>query len=210
MDSKASYHKLPPLPSATFDGIKIMLASNSPRRRELLGMIVPEFTIAPSRDIDEAYPSDLAPEKVPEYLSRLKADAYADMLSADTLVVTADTVVILNDRILGKPKGCDDAVAMLLALSEREHTVVTGVTLSSLGGRRTDTFSVKTRVKFAEIVDKEIAEYVTRYEPYDKAGAYGIQEWIGAAAIEGIEGSFYNVMGLPLHALYMHLKHFYD
>lgn len=201
---------LPPLPSQSYDGVTVMLASNSPRRRELLGMIVPEFAVAPPKEIDETYPGDLAPEKVPEYLSLLKARAYHDCLAANQLIITADTVVILDGRILGKPCDEADAVAMLRALSGREHTVVTGVTLTSLGGMRSDTFSVSTKVRFAEIADAEIADYVARYAPLDKAGAYGIQEWIGAAAIEGIEGSFYNVMGLPLHALYMHLKSFFD
>lgn len=199
----------PPLPSPAFGNVEILLASNSPRRRELLGMLVPDFSLAVAKDVDESYPATLKPEKVPEYLSRLKAEAYADDLEAGQLLITADTVVILDGTILGKPKDRDDAMAMLRSLSGREHTVVTGVTLTSHEGKKSDTFAVSTKVRFAAIAEEEISEYVGRYTPYDKAGSYGIQEWIGAAAIEGIDGSFYNVMGLPLHALYIHLKDFF-
>lgn len=201
---------LPPLPSPHFSDVCVRLASNSPRRRELLGMILPGFAIAEKRDIEETYPPTLAPEEVPAYLSRLKADAYADTLRPGELIITADTVVILDGRILGKPAGHDEAVAMLRSLSGRTHTVVTGVTLTALDGKRRDTFSVSTDVTFGELADEEIDLYVERFRPFDKAGAYGIQEWVGAAAIKRIEGSFYNVMGLPLHALYMRLRDFYQ
>ncbi len=197
---------LPPLPSEKLAGIKILLASGSPRRRELLGMIVPEFEIAPGRDIDESYPSDMAPEEVPAYLSRLKAKAYADILEPGELIITADTIVICEGAILGKPRSRDAAVDMLRMLSGRTHTVVTGVTLSSTD--RSETFAEHTQVHFAELADSQIEEYVDLYRPYDKAGAYGIQEWIGATGISGINGCFYNVMGLPLAALYRHLCSF--
>lgn len=194
-----------PLPSAGLQGRRVLLASNSPRRRELLGMILPEFEIAESRDVDEVYPAGLAAVSVPEYLSRLKAGAYSDLLAADPslLLVTADTVVLLGDRILGKPHDRDEAIAMLESLAGRAHTVVTGVTLSSAAW--TESFSERTQVHFAPMTRAEIEAYVDAYRPFDKAGAYGIQEWVGCAAISGIEGCFYNVMGLPLHALYRHL-----
>lgn len=213
---------VPPLPSPAFACKTVMLASNSPRRRELLGLILPAFTIAPRRDIDEAYPADLAPADVPAYLSRLKADAYADLLTPDTLLITADTVVISepsefsessesseSSKILGKPRSEAEACAMLRSLAGRTHTVVTGVTLRSGSGRRDETFSETTRVTFGPLTDSEIAQYVARYRPLDKAGAYGIQEWLGAAAIARIDGCFYNVMGLPLHALYRHLTAYF-
>ena len=209
---------VPPLPSPAFAGKTVMLASNSPRRRELLGLILPAFSIAPRRDIDEAFPADLAPADVPAYLSRLKADAYADLLTPDMLLITADTVVISEHSefsessepsILGKPRSEAEACEMLRSLAGRTHTVVTGVTLRSGSGRRDETFSETTRVTFGPLTDSEIAQYVARYRPLDKAGAYGIQEWLGAAAIARIDGCFYNVMGLPLHALYSHLKAFF-
>ncbi len=195
-----------PLPSAGLRGRHILLASNSPRRRELLGMILPEFGIAEAREVDEIYPDGLPADEVPVYLSRLKASAYSDLLDDDLslLLITADTVVILDGCILGKPRDRSDAVAMLESLSGKTHTVVTGVTLSSAGG--CESFSERTDVHFAPLTRGEIEAYVDSFRPYDKAGAYGIQEWIGAAAISGIEGCFYNVMGLPLHALYSFLR----
>lgn len=200
---------LPPLPSPAYADKKILLASNSPRRRELLGLIVPEFEIAPSKDIEEVFPAGLAAEDVPAYLSRLKASAYIDSLDADTLLITADTIVLLDGEILGKPKDHADAVAMVSHLAGRTHTVVTGVSLTSQAGKKSDTFAEKTSVTFCKLTAGEIEEYVNRFKPFDKAGAYGIQEWLGAAAIAGINGCFYNVMGLPLHALHTHLKTFF-
>ena len=140
----ASPRMLPPLPSPEYKDIKILLASNSPRRRELLGLIVPRFDIAVSRDVDETYPESLAPEEVPAYLSQLKARAYADELADKELIITADTVVVLDGKILGKPKDDEAACRMLRNLSGKEHTVVTGVTLTSREGRRSDTFIEKT------------------------------------------------------------------
>lgn len=185
---------------------KVLLASNSPRRRELLKMIVPDFKIARMYDIDETYPADLPLERVPEYLSQLKARAYKHQLEDNEIILTADTVVISEGRILGKPHSRDEAISMLRALMGKTHTVVTGVTLTSISSY--DTFSESTRVTFGTLSLPEIEGYVDCFKPMDKAGAYGIQEWIGAAAITGIEGCFYNVMGLPLHALYLHLKAF--
>lgn len=185
---------------------KILLASGSPRRRELLAMIAPDFAVAPGRDVDESYPSDIPAEKVAEYLSKVKADAYIDLLADDEIIITADTVVIIDGRILGKPAGRDDAVAMLRSLSERRHKVVTGVTVTAKD--RSISFDETTVVEFAPLSDDEIDAYVDTFRPYDKAGAYGIQEWIGAVGIKGIEGCYYNVMGLPVHTLYHRLKEF--
>lgn len=185
---------------------KILLASGSPRRRELLAMIAPGFAVAPGRDVDESYPSDIPAEKVAEYLSKVKADAYIDLLDDDEIIITADTIVIIDGRILGKPAGRDDAVAMLRSLSGRRHKVVTGVTVTARD--RSISFDETTVVEFAPLSDDEIDAYVDTFRPYDKAGAYGIQEWIGAVGIKGIEGCYYNVMGLPVHTLYHRLKEF--
>ncbi len=190
----------------------IVLASASPRRRELLGMLDIPFTIAPGIDVDESYPSDLTPERIPEYLALKKSAAYTSSLPAGTLCITADTIVLLGEEVLGKPTGEADARRMLHRLSGRTQRVVTGVAVAAIGERgatvRTDSFSAVSEVEFSELTDEEIDYYVTRYTPLDKAGAYGIQEWIGAAAIRGIRGSFYNVMGLPLHRLYSLLRTF--
>lgn len=183
----------------------LILASASPRRRELLKMISPDFEIASGVEVDETYPADMAADEVPVYLSRLKAEAYAGSVkNADDVLVTADTVVIIDGDILGKPSSRDEAVAMLKRLSGRTHHVVTGVTVTTAGGM--ESFGQKTAVHFDTVPDADIAHYVDVYRPYDKAGAYGIQEWIGAAAIKGVEGSFYNVMGLPVHALFKRLQ----
>jgi len=200
---------LPPLPSPEYHNINILLASNSPRRRELLGLIVPGFEIASPREVDEVYPSDLEAKDVPAYLSKLKAQAYADLLAPHELIITADTIVIANGKIMGKPHDAAEAAGMLHTLEDATHTVVTGVTLMSLEGKKIDTFSETTQVTFGHLSDEEINRYIEIYRPFDKAGAYGIQEWIGAAAIARIDGCFYNVMGLPLHTLYSHLKSFF-
>lgn len=188
------------------DGKHLILASGSPRRRELLGAIAPDMSVAPKREIDETYPADIPAMEVAQYLSRLKADAYRDLVTPGSILVTADTVVIIDDEILGKPVDRDEAVAMLRHLSGRTHQVVTGVTVCD--GERTESFSDVTDVTFAPLSDDEIAYYVDRYAPFDKAGAYGIQEWIGYIGVESIKGCYYNVMGLPLQALYMTLKTF--
>lgn len=210
MKTKSDMHRsmpMPPLPSEACRGVGILLASASPRRHELLGMIVRDFVVVSGRNVDESYPAALAPEEVPAYLSRIKADAYADMLRDNEVLITADTIVISHDgKILGKPQSRSEAMDMLGRLSARTHTVVTGVSLSSVHER--DTFSETTEVSFADLTPQEIESYVDIYRPFDKAGAYGIQEWIGAVGISGIKGCYYNVMGLPLHALYRHLKNF--
>ena len=183
---------------------RILLASASPRRRELLKMITPDFTVVDGREVDEVYPPTLPLEEVPVFLSQLKAEAYADLIGPDYLLLTADTVVILDGEILGKPHHRDEAVAMLRKMQGKTHVVVTGVTITTSEGLQS--FANRTEVDFDTLTDEEIEYYVDNFKPYDKAGAYGIQEWIGAAAIIGIRGSFYNVMGLPVHSLYKALK----
>lgn len=199
---------LPPYPAPVFEKVKVLLASNSPRRRQLLQMILPSFEIADNIDVDESYPSDLKPEDVPAYIAVVKAKAHDDLLEDNELMITADTVVILDGHIYGKPHSRDEAIDMIGRLAGRTHHVVTGVALSARGHER-DVFSETTAVKFAELSRAQIEEYVDRYRPFDKAGAYGVQEWIGAVGIKGIDGCFYNVMGLPLHTLYDHLAAFY-
>lgn len=199
---------LPPLPAPEMRDVEVLLASNSPRRRELLKMILPTYSIAPNIDINECYPSDMPVEKVPEYLASAKADAHESTLKDNQLMITADTVVILDGKIYGKPHSREDAIEMIEALSGRSHKVVTGVAFTTPGKPRC-VFSETTTVHFAPLTRAQIEDYVDRYRPFDKAGAYGVQEWIGAVGIEGIDGCFYNVMGLPLSALYKHLRELY-
>lgn len=185
---------------------RLLLASQSPRRRELMtGCAIP-YELAPRYDCDECYPSALAAEEVPAYLSRLKSEAYPAPLAPNELLLTADTVVILEGEVLGKPADRADALRMLARLSGNRHTVTTGVTLRST--ERTHTFSSRSDVWFRSLSEEEIVHYVDHYQPFDKAGAYGIQEWIGYAAIERIDGSFYNVMGLPIQRVYVELEQF--
>lgn len=185
---------------------RLILASRSPRRRELLAGCDLHFEIAEGYEVEEIYPETLAAEKVPEYLSGVKADGYPYPLAEGDILITADTVVISRGRILGKPHSREEAMEMIRELSGRTHLVVTGVSLRD--NRRSISFSAESKVSFRALSDEEIAYYVDTYKPFDKAGAYGIQEWIGRTAIESIEGSFYNVMGLPVAALYKHLTSF--
>lgn len=180
--------------------LNIVLASGSPRRKELMQMLAMPFTMAPKIKVNEEYPSTLAPHAVPEFLAVKKADAYSVEMGPDDLFITADTVVIVDEKILGKPHSEAEAVEMLSLLSGRTHTVVTGVCVFTTSKRVC--FSAETQVEFATIPVDEIRAYVADYKPYDKAGAYGIQEWIGAVGIRSISGSFYNVMGLPVHRLW--------
>lgn len=186
---------------------RIILASGSPRRRELMSLLDIDFEVNTSIDVDESHDGVPSREVAP-FLSRVKADAYRALLTSggNELVITADTVVILDDKVLGKPRDSREAVGMLSALSGRVHEVITGVTVMTAG--KTVTFSATSKVEFAPLSTDEIEYYVSRFRPLDKAGAYGIQEWIGAAGIRGIDGSFYNVMGLPVHRLYDTLKEF--
>ena len=183
---------------------RLSLASASPRRRELLADCDLDFVLAEKFECEECYPADLAAEKVAEYLSQLKSNAYPHALGEGDILLTADTVVILGDKILGKPHSEAEAIEMISTLSGATHKVVTGVTLRT--AERTISFSAESLVSFRALDPEEISYYVERYRPFDKAGAYGIQEWIGYIGIEGIEGSFYNVMGLPTQRLYQALK----
>lgn len=185
---------------------KILLASKSPRRQELLKMLDIPFEIAASVDVDESYPAGLPAEQVPLYLSKVKARAYSSLIKSDELIITADTIVINQGEILGKPHSEREAMEMLRRMAGHAHTVVTGVSLTSAD--RQVSFDTRTSVLFAGLTDSEIEYYIHKYKPLDKAGAYGIQEWIGAVAVAGIDGSFYNVMGLPVHQLYRRLQEF--
>lgn len=187
---------------------RLLLASQSPRRRELLTGCGLPYKPAPRYDCEEVYPDKLPAEEVPGYLSKLKSEAYPLPLAPDEILMTADTVVVLDGHVLGKPRDRDDAFAMLRRLSGHRHTVVSGVTLRTASRRRT--FSVSSDVWFRRLTDEEIAYYLDIHRPYDKAGSYGIQEWIGYAAIERIDGSFYNVMGLPVQRVYTELEKFID
>lgn len=182
---------------------QIVLASNSPRRRELMSDAGFLFNVAAKYEIDEIYPSYIAAEDVAEYLSRLKSEGYPHPLTESQILITADTVVIVGDQILGKPTDRADAQRMLQMLSGCSHKVITGVTIRTAS--RTHSFSSVTSVEFRRMSTEEIAYYIDNYAPFDKAGAYGIQEWIGYVGIERIEGSFYNVMGLPVQRLYAEL-----
>ena len=183
----------------------VVLASKSPRRQELLkGMGVKFVTL--TKETREDYP-EMPFEKVPEYLSRQKSLAFTDdELPEGFLLITADTVVIAENEILGKPKDRADAIRMMHILSGKSHHVVTGVTVRSKD--KIETFSANSEVTFAPLDEEEMAYYIDQYKPYDKAGAYGIQEWIGYVGISGLQGSFYNVMGLPTSMLYQTLKNF--
>jgi len=185
------------------EGCKILLASHSPRRRELLGKLDVEVEILPLIEVNESYPAKMAPEEVAAYVSRKKAHPYMAQLGEREILLTADTVVVNRGEVLGKPSDSEDAALMLRLLSGHTHKVVTGVTLATT--KRIITFSEVTEVDFAPLSHEEIDYYVDSYRPVDKAGAYGIQEWIGYIGISGIRGDFYNVMGLPLHALYNRL-----
>ncbi len=182
---------------------RLLLASGSPRRRELTEQLGMEVVRAHLKDVEETYPDTLSAAEVAPYLSRLKAEAYMGEIAPDEVLLTADTVVVDGDRILGKPRDEGEAHAMLRELSGHTHQVITGVTLASDKGMQT--FSEVTEVEFAELTDDEISYYVEKYRPLDKAGAYGIQEWIGYIGIKGIKGDYYNVMGLPLRRVYEHL-----
>jgi len=186
---------------------KLILASNSPRRKELLAGLGVPFEVRVLQDIDEHYPENLPVNEVARYIAKEKADAYRRIVAADELIITADTVVIVGDEILGKPVDEADAVRMLKLLSGRTHQVTTGVCL--LTAEKERCFDVTTDVTFKALTDEEIHYYVNRYRPFDKAGAYGIQEWIGYIGVTGLNGSYYNVMGLPVQRIYQELtKHY--
>lgn len=179
---------------------RILLASASPRRRELLGNLCVEVHQAAVKQVDESFPPSLPPEEVAPCISRKKAEAYLSELADNEVLVTADTVVISRGEVMGKPHSEAEACEMLQRLSGHTHKVVTGVTVVAGGCMKT--FAETTEVEFSELTPEEISFYVKNFRPLDKAGAYGIQEWIGYIGIKGIRGDYYNVMGLPLHALY--------
>ena len=183
----------------------VILASKSPRRQQLLQSLGIKFTVQ-TREVDEIYPDSLSKEEVPVYLSKLKAKPFLNDLKDRDLLITADTVVCLGEEILGKPRDKQEAVKMLSALSGNEHQVITGVCLSSKKKQRA--FYSISNVEFKTLTSEEIEYYITEFKPYDKAGAYGIQEWIGTIGIVHIEGSFYNVMGLPIQKLYEEIQIF--
>ena len=184
----------------------IILASNSPRRRELLAGLGIGFEVKTLEGIDESYPGDLDPDMISQYISQKKADAYRSLISGNEMVITSDTIVLLDGKVYGKPVDEADACRMLGELSGRTHKVITGVCISTC--ERSSAFHVVTEVEFAPLSSDEIEYYVTHFKPLDKAGAYGIQEWIGSVAVRAINGSFYNVMGLPVQRLYAELKSF--
>ena len=181
----------------------IVLASNSPRRKELMSGLGVDYVVKTLPDVDESYPDTLQGEEIPAYISREKAEAYQSMIEPDELLVTADTIVWMNGEVLGKPKDREDAIRMLRKLSGASHQVITGVCLTTKGWQ--NSFTVTTDVTFAVLSEEEIVYYVDKYSPMDKAGAYGVQEWIGFIGVESISGSYYNVMGLPVQKLYREL-----
>ena len=190
--------------------MEIILGSQSPRRRELMAGLDLPFT-AINIDADETYPSELQAGDIPYYISRAKARAYEAQLLPNQLLITADTIVWLDGHMLGKPHDADEAFAMLRALSGKTHQVYTAVTFASidvLTSRHLDISTVvdKTDVTFADLSDEEIHHYIQKYRPYDKAGAYGVQEWIGYIACTQMKGSYFNVMGFPVHLVYQELK----
>ncbi|MDO5664962.1 MAG: Maf-like protein [Bacteroidia bacterium] len=182
---------------------RLILASNSPRRKELLSGIDIDYEVKTLPDIDESFPDNLLKEKVAEFLAKKKALAYLSVLKDDELLITADTVVLLNNKIYGKPVDNADAKRMLRDLSGQTHRVITGVCLTST--QKQVVFSDTAKVTFGNLSDEEIEYYVEKYRPMDKAGAYGVQEWIGYVAVKHIDGSYFNVMGLPIYRVYREL-----
>lgn len=191
-------------PLSNLKKYKIVLASNSPRRKQLLEQLGLEFNTRVIKDIDETYPIDMYADDIAAYISAKKADTYRETMSDNELIITADTIVVCDDKVLGKPIDADDACAMLRMLSGRTHKVITGVTI--VAKDLVKTFDCVTEVDFDILSEDEISFYVNEYKPMDKAGAYGIQEWIGCVGVKGMRGSFYNVMGLPVQKLYKELS----
>ena len=187
---------------------KIILASNSPRRKELLKGLDLDFEVRIIPDIDESYPPETPPENISSFIAQKKADAYKASMKEDELIITADTIVVIDGDILEKPVDKNDAIQMIKRLSGRKHQVITAVVLTTANKHKE--FSVLSSVDFSELTDSEIEYYVDKYKPFDKAGAYGIQEWIGYTAINRIEGSYFNVMGLPTHVLWEMLESICD
>lgn len=183
---------------------KIVLCSNSPRRKELMRGLGLDFQTRVIDGIDESYDKSLPGEDIAKIISEKKAESYKATMSSDELIITADTIVYVDGEVLGKPQDRLDAIRMLKMLSGKSHDVITGVCIQTQ--TKSTSFSVKTKVTFAQMTDDEINFYIDNHKPYDKAGAYGIQEWIGYIGVESIEGSYFNVMGLPVQKLYSVLK----
>lgn len=186
------------------DKYQIILASNSPRRKELMSGLGVDYVVRTLPDVDESYQADLAGAAIPEYISCEKADAYRSIMQPGELLITADTIVWLDGKVLGKPEGREGAVEMLRSLSGKSHQVFTGVCLTTTEWQKS--FTAASDVEFDVLSEEEIRYYVDKYQPMDKAGAYGVQEWIGYIGVKSISGSFYNIMGLPIQKLYGELK----
>ena len=182
---------------------KVSLASGSPRRRELMAGLGVNYEVRILPDVDESYPDTLQGEEIPLYIAKEKADAYIPMMQPDELIITADTIVWLDGKVLGKPQDREDALQMLRTMSGRTHEVFTGVCITTTDWQRS--FTAQTEVRFATLSEDEIIYYVDNFKPMDKAGAYGVQEWIGFIGVENISGSYYNIMGLPVQRLYREL-----
>ena len=183
---------------------KVVLASNSPRRKELLSGLGIDYEVKTLPDIDESFPEGLTEVETATYIARAKADVYRNIMQSDELIITADTIVWLDGEVMGKPLDGEDARRMLRALSGKTHQVITGVCLMTIDSQKA--FATVTDVTFCHLSEEEIDYYVERYRPMDKAGSYGIQEWIGFVGVESISGSYFNVMGLPIQRLYTELK----
>ena len=182
---------------------KVILASNSPRRKGLLAGLGVDYEVRTLPDVDESYPETLQGADIPLYIAKEKADAYVAMMQPGELMITADTIVWLDGKVLGKPQDKEDALQMLRTMSGRTHEVFTGVCITTTDWQRS--FTAQTEVRFATLSEEEIAYYVDNFQPMDKAGAYGVQEWIGFIGVENISGSYYNIMGLPVQKLYREL-----
>lgn len=182
---------------------KVILASGSPRRRELMAGLGVNYEVRILPDVDESYPDTLQGEEIPLYIAKEKADAYIPMMQPDEMIITADTIVWLDGKVLGKPRDREDALQMLRTMSGRTHEVFTGVCITTTDWQRS--FTAQTEVRFATLSEDEIIYYVDNFKPMDKAGAYGVQEWIGFIGVENISGSYYNIMGLPVQRLYREL-----
>ena len=187
---------------------KVILASGSPRRRELMAGLGVNYEVRILPDVDESYPDTLQGEEIPLYIAKEKADAYIPMMQPDELIITADTIVWLDGEVLGKPRDREDALQMLRTMSGRTHEVFTGVCITTTDWQRS--FTAQTEVRFATLSEDEIIYYVDNFKPMDKAGAYGVQEWIGFIGVENISGSYYNIMGLPVQKLYRELLNFFQ
>ena len=185
---------------------KVILASNSPRRRELLAGLGLQFEVRVLADIDENYPPTLPATQIAKYIAHKKAEANRAIMAENEMIITADTIVVVDDMVMGKPTDNADAIRMLSTLSGKTHKVITGVCITTLN--KQTVFDVTTGVTFKTLTDEEINYYITHFHPTDKAGAYGIQEWIGYIGVTGLEGSYYNVMGLPVQRIYDELCEF--